>query len=103
MPSPSLSRKSMTLPMVTVEMNCKHFAANGTYVALTRVEGLAGLTIVGRKITFEDFLVDQPCLQRIRAEYSRIQLMEPGTLHQARVVLRARAPRRHAEFLTFDE
>jgi hypothetical protein len=59
----------MTLPMVTVEMKCKHFAANGTYVALTRVEGLAGLTIVGRKITFDDFLVDKPCLQRIRAEY----------------------------------
>lgn len=95
--------QSMTLPWVAVEMKCKHFAANGTYVALTRVEGLSGLTIVGRKIAFEDFLVDQPCLQRIRAEYARIQDMEPTTLQQARTILRTRAPRRHAEFISFDE
>lgn len=95
--------QSMTIPAVVVDMSGRHFAANGTYVAITRVQSLQGLTIVGRKIKFEDFLVDQPCLQRIRAEYSRIQLLEPLTLQDAKRIATRRLPRRRAEFESFEE
>jgi len=96
--------QSMTIAGgVVLDMNCRHFAANGTYVAITRVETLSALIIVGRKLSFADFLVDQPCLQRIKIEYDRIKALEPDTLEAVRKVVRVRAFRRRHEFECFDE
>ena len=70
----------MQFDWTVIDLDCKLFAANLLYVAITRNKTLAGMTLVGRLLHRKDFLVHPEKLRQIDEECTRIDSLQLPTL-----------------------